>query len=613
MTGNWFDSGIRLTVPKLHTLQYVGAPSAISERTRAMTSKTEATHKLPRMVDQQLTYLGDLDTYKWVSLVDSSLNSNNPCVDPTVAAEDANTLASGSIQAVGTTFTVPQSSLLDTSKIFAVCYAESTGSENDLTWRDSFICLTMSEVETITSIGVTHRTTGQIGDHESLLISYAGSLGSGQYLSLVQADLNPEVIGYSGPSPPGPSITEYPFPCASEGEAEGAADASHTGVVQSGSSDQNINVDTQDLQRADSDGNILYYAVCYTTGTPGDAGTAWTDSGIRVTITEVYEVTFDSGHQGPTDKDDTRPRQMSSEFLATNRLPQAQNQALEYVTHSTSTLAAADGNNKWLSVVDASLQGGDPCVIATEAAAEADTSHSGPQQAASSDKVVSIPQTTTDQRLAARDSDGNEIEYAVCYAKFGDDADDSWRDSYIRLRITKITSIEALSIIHKTVGQIPNTPASLEMEFTYDGALEVGQYLSFVDSTLNTDNPCSDGSVAAAAAECPSSDTCTTGAHSGVHQAGSSDRVVTTFDTTGLSTGILFALCYAEGTGTTTDSTWADSGIRLTVPKVHSLIYSSGYTGTADRVMTSYPAATNRIPRVANIEWTYVGDLAGGE
>jgi len=564
------------------------------------------------MAGQQLTYLGDLDSFKFVSLVDSSLNSNNPCVNPTVAAQQENTLASGPIQGAGKVITIPQATLLDISKIYAVCYAESSGSVNDLTWRDSFIRLTISEVETISSIGVTHRTTGQIGDHAQLLVSYAGSLGYGQSISLVQADLNNQVIGYSGPSPPGPSVTNYPFPCAAEAQAEGTADAYHSGVVQSGAGNKNLNVDTQSLQRADNGGNILYFAVCYSTGTTANAGTAWVDSGIRVTITEVFEVKFDSGQQGPSNKDDTRPRQMSSDFKATNRLPQAPGQALEYVTHSTSTLALAAGNNKWISIVDASLQGGDPCVVASEAAKVADTTHSGAQQANPSDKVVSIPQTAISERLAARDGSGNEKVYAVCYSLYGDEFDDTWRDSYIRLRMTKVTSIEALSVTHKTIGQVPNTPASLGMEFTYDGSLALGQYIAFVDSTLNTNDPCSSAGTAAAAAECPSSATCTTGAHSGVQQAGAANRVVTTFDTTGLSTTILFALCYAENDGSLSDTTWADSGVRLTVPKVHSFQYSSEYTGTSNRVLTSYPAATNRLPRVANIDWTYIGDLAGG-
>ena len=45
-----------------------------------------ATNRLPQVADTVVTYVGDLDNSKWVSLVDSTLNSNNPCVEGSVAA-----------------------------------------------------------------------------------------------------------------------------------------------------------------------------------------------------------------------------------------------------------------------------------------------------------------------------------------------------------------------------------------------------------------------------------------------------------------------------------------------------------------------------------------------
>jgi hypothetical protein len=612
--GSWFDSGIRITVPKIHTLHYVGAPATITARTRAMTSETEATHKLPQFPGQQLKYLGSLAAGKWVSIVDSSLNSNNPCVNPQIAAAAASSTSSGSILASSKTVTVPQLNLLHADKIFAVCYSESTGTGSDLTWRDSYIRLSMTKVETVSSIGVTHRTTGQIGDHAALELLYVGSLANNKYLALVESARNEQTIGWGGPSPP---TAKYPFPCI-EAQAENGADALHSAVVQAGTNDKTVRINTQGLQRSSSNQNsdIKEYAICYTDGIPNATSTAWADTGIRVTITEVYEVLLASGHTGPNNKPDTMPRHMSSIFGATNRFPQAAGHTLTYVTHSTSTMSvwAAPpsppqefGYNKWISLVDASLQGGDPCVIGTVAAASLDDAHSGAQRAGVSDKAVTIPQGT----LLKDVDNGVEKVYAVCYAKLnGGTTDSSWRDSYIRLRMSKIESLHALGVVHKTVGQIPNTPANLQMEFTYSGSLAGSQYVSLVRSTLNSNFPCNSNTEAAAAAECPSSGTCTTGAHSGVHQ-GTSGKVVKTFDTTGLSTTYLFALCYAQAP--LASATWTDSGIRLTVPKVHSVKYSDGYSGTIDRVMTSYPAATNRLPRVPNIKWTYAGDLPSGK
>jgi len=617
--GSWLDSGIRITVPKLHTLQYVGAPAAIALRTRYMTSETEGTHKLPGSPGQILTYDGDLDLGKWVSIVDASENSWNPCVNPVIAGASASSTASGVMLAVSKTITVPQTILLDPTKIFAVCYAETDGTNQDLSWRDAYIRLTISKLETVTSVGVTHRTTGQIADNAALPLTYTGSLQNGQYISIVQADLNMKTIGWGGPSPP-PAAT-FPFPCADEATAEAGTDAQHTGPVQAGLDNKIVNVNTQDLQRATSqlDTTIQTYAICYTDGNITATSTNWQDSGIRVTITEVYEVLFASGHTGPPTKADTMPRHMSSNFLSTNRLPQAAAQTLTYRTHATSTLTEYSsieyGNQKWLSVVDASLNGADPCVVGTVAAAAADSLHSGAQQAGATDKAVSIPQDT----LLMASNLGVEKEYAVCYAKeTGLFNDASWRDSYIRLRISKVVSIAALGTVHKTVGQIPNTAAVRSMQFTYEGSLAGSTHLSLVNSAKNDNFPCAKKMAEglantilhtpATAADCATSATCTTGEFSGVHQ-GSAGKVVTTFDTTGLSTAIHFALCYAENGGSNSDTSWTDSGIRLTVPKVHSVTYDSGYEGAEDRVMTSYPSATNRLPRKVNVQWTYNGDM----
>merc|ERR1740130_760131 len=107
--------------------------------------------------------------------------------------------------------------------------------------------------------------------------------------------------------------------------------------------------------------------------------------------------------------------------------------------------------------------------------------------------------------------------------------------------------------------------------------------------------------------------------HSGAKQVVAGPKV-TSFDTSFLTTnpdpslmyvgatstsGNYFAVCYAESGGTSSD-TWNDSGIRVTVPKVHSVQLSSGHVGTPARDHTSAPLATNRLPRAAGQELTYV-------
>merc|ERR1719446_1388530 len=123
-----------------------------------------ATNRLPQVANTVVTYVGDLDNAKWVSLVDSTLNSNNPCVEGSVAGAAADSTHSGAIQAASGTkeVTIPQSTLLSETKIFAVCYAETDGSTTDSTWRDSYMRVTISKMQSIAAHSVTHTTDGHI-------------------------------------------------------------------------------------------------------------------------------------------------------------------------------------------------------------------------------------------------------------------------------------------------------------------------------------------------------------------------------------------------------------------------------------------------------------------
>ena len=72
-SASWVDSGIRLTISKVTSVAY-------STPTRVMTSNFLATNRLPQVTGVTITYSGDLDQFKWLSLVDLNLNGGNPCV-----------------------------------------------------------------------------------------------------------------------------------------------------------------------------------------------------------------------------------------------------------------------------------------------------------------------------------------------------------------------------------------------------------------------------------------------------------------------------------------------------------------------------------------------------
>jgi len=109
---------------------------------RTMGTTLAGINTIPQVGDTQVTYGGTLGNAKWVSLVDATLNVVNniavPC-DKAVASVVADSTHSGSVQAAAGTkvITIPQYFLLDSSKTYAVCYAETDGTATDATWTDS--------------------------------------------------------------------------------------------------------------------------------------------------------------------------------------------------------------------------------------------------------------------------------------------------------------------------------------------------------------------------------------------------------------------------------------------------------------------------------------------
>lgn len=106
---------------------------------RTMGPTFSGVNTIPQAINQQVTYAGTLGNAMWLSLVDATLTGDGtgPCGDGDVAAATADSSHSGAIQASGKVVTVPQSTLLDASLLYAVCFADSGGLATDSSWADS--------------------------------------------------------------------------------------------------------------------------------------------------------------------------------------------------------------------------------------------------------------------------------------------------------------------------------------------------------------------------------------------------------------------------------------------------------------------------------------------
>jgi len=560
VTSAWFDSGLRITVSKISSTLY-GVESGRTERTAV--SVTTPDDVFPQVVNAKVQYTGDLAAHRWLALVDASLNSNVPCTTGTEAAPtgshaatQADTTHSGSIRAASSTkeVTVPQTILLSELKTYAVCYAETDGGPTDSTWRDSHIRYKMTKIETLTvdagSLAATFmfKTTGHLPNIAGLSLTYGGSLTAAKYVSLVDNSLG------SG------------NPCNTGSIAGGSSSSGKSGV-KTGSATKVITVDTTALSP------ILTFAVCYDDDI-GDTSIPWKDAGMRFTVAKVTSITYN----WPV-------RMTSAATVATDTLPQVKDQVLTY----TGDLA----NDKWISLVDATLNSANPCVTSSSAGkllADADSQHSSSIQAASSSKVVTIPQAVLLDETKT---------FSLCYAETnGGLIDNTWADSYIRLKISKVLSVSSHSVTHRTYGQIASVD---DLQLTYAGSLGNNFWISLVDQTLNSNDPCMSGAVSAAPVDMY---------HSGAIRSGLVNKVVT-FDTLTMDTSTIFSVCFTDGDGSTS-ATWMDSGIRLTTSKVDTLLYGTYSTSYSIRTMSSHniAAATNRLPQVANKAiFTFVGDI----
>jgi len=379
------------------------------------------------------------------------------------------------------------------------------------------------------------------------------------------------------------------YPCKAGAVAAADADSTHTGVMQAGSGAKTVTFDATTLSSTHT------FAVCYTEA-DGTAGATWKDSGIRLQLSKVRSVSYGQDHPS------LPARQWYSHInydwqdigihdsklmAATNRLPQAPNSVLNYF--------GILPDSKYLSVVEASLNGKNPCIDGTIAAATIDASHSGSIAANINTSTVIVPQTT----LLTAESAGVPLLYAICYAEGdGSVSDITWRDSYLRVTITSLATISHHNVFHRTDGTLPRVGT---LQITYSGTLEPNKYISFVNASLNDLFPCENATVRDGLDD----------VHSGVYTA---DGQIHTISTMSLSSVATFAVCYSSDVGA--GDNWRDSGMRVKMSLVTSMVYGADSsrpvsTTFGPRAWTSVNSLlpTSRMPQAANVILKYTGDL----
>merc|ERR1711871_96329 len=284
---------------------------------------------------------------------------------------------------------------------------------------------------------------------------------------------------------------------------------------------------------------------------------------------------------------------MPGAIAATNVVPQVNDVKMKYV----GTLPGA----RYVSVVDKTLNSNDPCTNGAYAAAARDTFHSGPLLADANGLFTLTPTPSTVQLDASK-------EYAICYSTNanGDAAyglpTGTWLATGIFLKVSKIEKITAYARNLKTEGTIPHHPS---LTMTYSGTVLTARWISFVDDTLNSNNPCADGMIAAAPLD---------SSHSGSLQANAGTSTFTV-NTAALSGTKEFAVCYAESGGITS-SQWRDSGIRVRRSRIEKMQYGidqgrfgDGFVRDSfNRNTNDYAGiSTDTFPQVAGAKLRYVG------
>jgi len=600
--GTWSDSGIRLTVPKLHSLAlHSGYTEPGQWASRIMTSFPLSTNRIARAENQTFEYSGTLADGSVVSIIDAARANAfgfgyNPCVNPDYAAALPNFECesnhcpngrhyTGAVNATGKVFTIPQNLASEDllyegtygEREYAVCYAEGRGDIYDNTWRDSYIRLKASQLEALTSKGVTHRTLGQLPHHVAGIdYTMVGPLTAltDKWISFVLA--NSTVMSGGSSDYFGREVYN---PCCSPSQADHVADEHHT--VKSRALPASAVIDTMDTTGLSKTSE---FALCYSSDALHLTAPHWFDSGLRITISKISGIEF-SGYTRMYAEAHGKPHRLiqsveqnlqSQDQVVANVLPQMTDMAFVYVgdlkvSSYVSLVAVKDTSafNRMNPCVNAALTGGSADAYKSGAVRSCQSNNcdlAGQGATANGNKEVVVPQNTL--------LDSTE-EFAVCYSDGdGSNSDSKWRDSYIRVSMSKVNSISADSVRHYDHGQIADYNDVVPLQIQYNGSLADGMWMSLVNENFNNNNPCATSNTTfdngtttylTIAADAPS------GNSSGAQQATGS---VVSMDTSMLSTETQFAVCYAESTGFSNDSTWRDSGVRVMKSTIHTLKYN---------------------------------------
>jgi hypothetical protein len=262
--GTWRDSGIRVTVPKLTKISF-GTPSRdIYSDSTGLIAKL-----VPRAADTLLTYTGDLGNHKWVSIVDHTRASFDPCRSGSEVVHAKDAFHTGRLQAAADSKVLTTSSeFLDITKTYTVCYAENDGSASDVTWRDSYVHLNLQKIQSLEVSGQTITTNATTSSTSKLGIVYKGTLDFTKWISIVMSKLN------SG------------NPCGNPSVAAADPDSAHSGSLRANTDSKQVYPVSTAIMLRD-EGNSTHpittsqYAVCYAE-VSGTATDVWYDSGIRL-------------------------------------------------------------------------------------------------------------------------------------------------------------------------------------------------------------------------------------------------------------------------------------------------------------------------------------------
>jgi hypothetical protein len=627
----WRDSGIRVRISELTNIRYnedQNGDSSIAggQYTRDMTSSRvrvapshatdpftdkaagyavanayedirdhTATHTLPlSTADYDLHYLGELEHSSKISLVDIQENFGDPCVLKAITESASGVSHAGFTHVQAQTadaskiwaFPFADLQALDSTKTYTVCYkpASATNEQDPFSqnavphmefhgieppvkgWRDSYIRFTVSKISTVSSHDLDHQTQGLIAN-----------AGPGEYALKFQG------VGLTGVSSVSfvSETTNSGYPCTGNPAASG-----HPATP--ANANNNLFEAEVDSSGMDTDNN---FALCY------QDTSGWHDTGIRVWVSKVTKVAYNM-EQATEVARDVYLREYypfntiangatDSDPAATNRFPlNVPAFKMRYHGASVGTALAGAGVTKF-SFIQSDVNSRDGgCARAEHAEASDGVSNLNTGFAVANPVGVSnggaigefVVDTITGASYPSFRRLTGTTMIALCYydttAPWSTTGGGQWRDSHIRWEPTKLSILETYGIKHRTMGMI-SAKANLRVMsggigahqgFLVDDTL---YKLSLVEQSRNDKQPCHRSEAGQSMSRGTHSGVSTVNAYSpapSIHQH--------ELNTAGLDPSFTYALCYTVGSGSTSDTLWKDSGLRLSTPMVTQINYN---------------------------------------